>query len=321
MKAIHGETRSSGSRLRRLVLACVLMLGATHLLYAAERQHDPELWKQYSEYNMPRNIYIPGDPIVLSEKNMMSGKRISFVTCPILRDSEPTPLWLAEYEGELYFLRAQQNFSGLVRHPQLLHEVLVEGVISDEPRIGGGIVLNPLRLSIMTEINPACNQMLPARPDYKVGFARRPPGPGSSGGDREANNIRYTAEYWRLQAPEWTPDAGVERVPRTFIADFDFDSEMTWSYRTVMQAVAYARNIQASRIEVRATRGSALLSNGDTIYERENIAQVRAGLVTNILYDYPLDRDKIHVTWSTKPEPADGIRDFANRHVSIAVLP
>jgi hypothetical protein len=305
----------------KTTLLTIVACATVATIAVADTQPEEKPWQRYSEYNMPRNIYIPGDPKVLTKENMNSGQRISFVACPILRDSDPTPLWLAEYNGETYFLRAQQNFSGLVRHPQLLHEVLVEGVISKEPRIAGGIVLSPLRLSILTELNPACNQLLPARDDYKVEFARRPPGPGSSGEDRESNNIRYTAEYRRLQAKEWTPDPGIERVAKTFIADYDFDSEMTWSYRTVMQAVTYARNINASRIEVHGTRGSALLSNGQKIFEREQIGKVRAGMVTTILHDYPLARDKIITTWSTEPEPADGVQDFANRRVAIVVKP
>lgn len=308
------------AKLLRRPLAICLCAGLVCVAAANDKQETPP-WMKYSEYNMPKGIYIPGDPILLTEANMRSGKRISFVACPISQDSEPTPLWLAQHDGETYLLRAQQNFSGIVRHPQLLHEVLVEGVISDEPRIAGAVVLSPLRLSVMTEINPLCNERRPARPDHKVEFARRPPGPGSSGGDRESNNIRYTAEYWRLQAATWTPDPGVKKVEKTFVADFDFDSEMVWSYRTVMNAVKYARNIDASRIVVHGTRGAALLSDGKRIFEREHIGEVRAGKVTEILHDYPLDRGRIETTWSTQPERADGIVDFANRRVNITIYP
>ena len=50
------------------------------------------------------------------------------------------------------------------RPPQLKHEVLVEGRIAEGPRVCGGIPLQPVSISVLKEVNLACNTLLPAEP-------------------------------------------------------------------------------------------------------------------------------------------------------------
>ncbi len=47
--------------------------------------------------------------------------------CPIVRDTRTVPCFLAEYDGETYFLGIQQDITADFHPPQLKHEVLVEG--------------------------------------------------------------------------------------------------------------------------------------------------------------------------------------------------
>ena len=54
-------------------------------------------------------------------------QRTNFVTCPIVRDTASVPCWLAEHNGELYFLTLQTDVSAPVNPPSLGHRVLVEG--------------------------------------------------------------------------------------------------------------------------------------------------------------------------------------------------
>ena len=49
----------------------------------------------------------------------------NFVACPIVRDTATVPCWLAEYDGELYFLTLQSDVSAPVNPPWLGHRVLV----------------------------------------------------------------------------------------------------------------------------------------------------------------------------------------------------
>ena len=102
----------------------------------------------------------------------------NFVSCPIVRDTASVPCWLAEYDGELYFLTLQTDVSAPVTPPWLGHRVLVEGIVSTEPRICGGIVLKPVHLSVLPERDASCNTMLPAEERYNLTFEPpRPPGP------------------------------------------------------------------------------------------------------------------------------------------------
>ena len=59
-----------------------------------------------------------------------AGERISFVSCPIVRDTRSVPCWLSEYQGDLYYLTIQSDVSAAVQPPLLGHQVLVEGVVS-----------------------------------------------------------------------------------------------------------------------------------------------------------------------------------------------
>jgi len=51
--------------------------------------------------------------------------RRNFVACPIVRDTKTLPCWLAEYEGELYFLGLQGGGASEFYPSQLNHEALV----------------------------------------------------------------------------------------------------------------------------------------------------------------------------------------------------
>ena len=107
------------------------------------------------------------------------GPRKNFVSCPIVRDTASVPCWLSRaYDGELYYLTIQSDVTSPVTPPWLGHRVLVEGTVSAEPRICGGIVLKPVHPSVMPEPDASCNTMLPAEERYNLTFEPpRPPGP------------------------------------------------------------------------------------------------------------------------------------------------
>ena len=75
------------------------------------------------------------------------GDHLNFVACPIMRDTDIVPCWLAEYDGETYFLGIQTDIGGWTP-PQFSHKLLVEGRVTDLPRVCGGIVSSlPVRSS------------------------------------------------------------------------------------------------------------------------------------------------------------------------------
>ena len=112
----------------------------------------------------------------------LRAERRNFVACPVVRDTASVPCWLAEYDGELYFLTLQTDVSAPVTPPWLGHRVLVEGTAArDRPRICGGVVLEPVVLSVLPELDAACNTaVLPAEDRYNLTFEPpRPPGPSA----------------------------------------------------------------------------------------------------------------------------------------------
>ena len=73
------------------------------------------------------------------------GERRQFVACPIVRDTKTQPCWLAEYEGELYYLGQQSGVASDFYPPQLGHQALVEGTVG-QGRVCGGIPLQPVKV-------------------------------------------------------------------------------------------------------------------------------------------------------------------------------
>src|SRR5690606_41869057 len=112
----------------------------------------------------------------------------NFVACPVVIDAQDVPCWVADYEGERYFLTVQTGRSyGVVFAPQLKHKVLVEGTVTEEPRICGGVVMKDVKLSVMEyEISPECDQILP-------GDAYRTKSPRTIIPDREPTGGKNTA--------------------------------------------------------------------------------------------------------------------------------
>src|SRR5688500_2823828 len=144
--------------------------------------------------------------------------RINFVSCPIVRDTATVPCWLAEYDGELYFLTIQSDVSAPVTPPWLGHRVLVEGTVSNEPRICGGVVLKPVHLSVLPERDASCTTILPAEDRYNLTFEPpRPPGP--SGG-----RLAFDA------GPAAPPRPAAEPTTREFVLSYSFDGLIAFNH-------------------------------------------------------------------------------------------
>ena len=233
---------------------------------------------------------------------VMQAQQRSFVACPIVRDTKTVPCYLAEYDGELYYLGIQQDITSEFHPPQLKHEVLVEGRIAAGPRVCGGIPLKPLAISVIREVNLACNTLLPAEPGIDAPPAERGAGPSSR---------RPAAE----KAPE--PLSG----PREFTVLYAFDDDYLefGANRIANDAAAYARRIGASSVKVSGYRATTLLSNGNRMVEKPELAQQRARNVATILLG--LGVAHVSVEWKTEAEPADGSNDPSKRRVIVEVTP
>ena len=238
---------------------------------------------------------VPADAVVTSSQESASSTRRSFVACPIVRDTKTQPCWLAEYEGELYYLGQQGGVANDFYPPQLGHEALVEGTVG-QGRVCGGIPLQPVKVSVMRELTPACSTMLPA----EDGIDAPPPIPSPRG-----------------PAPSWVKVVG----PGDVTLYFDFDNDF-FSLHVTVALTNLAKHVvetRASRVEVTGFRAATRLSNGQVLSERDAIGSIRARKVADTLAGLGVSAGLITVNATSQAQPADGVNDPWNRRVEVRV--
>lgn len=238
--------------------------------------------------------------------------RLNFVSCPIVRDTSSVPCWLAEHEGELYFLTIQSDVSAPVTPPWLGHRVLVEGTVSKEARICGGVVLKPVHLSVLPEADASCTTILPAEERYDLTFEPpRPPGPSRG---------RLAFDPGPAAAP---PSAAAPRLAaREFVVSYAFDGLVAFNHSGLLSEVlTFARTINARAVEIVGYRGAVRLSNGQTMVEEASIARRRAEQVAMLLRGANLTMPEYEIQWHDRPSRADGVDDHLMRRTVITVRP
>ncbi len=239
--------------------------------------------------------------------------RLNFVACPIVRDTPQVPCWITRYKGETYFLGIQQDILADFYPPQLKHRILVEGVVSKAPRICGGLVLKPVVVSVLPDIDLKCDRILPAGP-YRVDFNARGAGPNHGGVPATG-----PAPPPRPPPPEPAPAGG----PKTFTVRFDFDSDYMTLRNTpqVSGAALYAAANPGARVEVEGVRAATLLSDGRSLAETPVIAEQRAEKVAQALEEIGVAKTRLDVRWRDATAQASGNNDYLNRRVDIRVTP
>ena len=234
----------------------------------------------------------------------------NFVSCPIVRDTSTVPCWLSEDEGELYYLGIQTDISADFHPPYLGHKVIVEGRISEQPRICGGIVLEPVKISVVAELDKNCDTILPVEDRYQIDFSPRPPGP--SGGRLAFQNATPPPQAAAPEAP---------KGPRNFIIAYAFDGKVEGRNAADLAAiVAHAEKIDATQVKVVGYAGGVLLSNGTRLEEKSGMAQARAEEAAALLKAGGLGALSFDVSWEP-PSIADGLDDWEARRTEVVVLP
>jgi outer membrane protein OmpA-like peptidoglycan-associated protein len=167
----------------------------------------------------------------------------------------------------------------------------------------GGIPLHPVAISVVKELNLACDTLLPAEPGIDAPPAPRGPGPSSHPPERPSGN-----------RPTLT---GKQEF--TILYQFNDDYLEFGFNRMVTEAAAYAKQSAAKSVTVTGYRATSLLSNGDRLAEKEGLAEKRAQNIATVLRGLGVAT----VTVNSKPEaePADGRTDPAHRRVTIVVAP
>lgn len=224
----------------------------------------------------------------------VKAENLSFVTCPIVRDTKTVPCWLAEYKGETYYLGKQGGVAQDFYPPQLNHQVLVEGVVADNPRVCGGIPLRPVKTSVLLEIDRNCNTILPAEDGIEA-----PPGPPN----------RSASSWVRSDGPG----------DSTLYFDFDNDFLSLHTTNAIQSVVQYFQQSKASIIEVTAYRGSSKLADGTVMVEQEGIAGARATKVHDIVVGLGVPQAAVKVKVMNGLREPDGINDPWSRKLTLSV--
>jgi outer membrane protein OmpA-like peptidoglycan-associated protein len=233
------------------------------------------------------------------------GQQRNFVSCPVVRDTKTVPCFLAEYEGELYYLGIQQDITSEFHPPQLKHEVLVEGRVREGPRICGGIPLQPVFISVVKEVNLACNTLLPPEPGIDAPDAPRGPGPSTS--SRRSESSATSRDTFT--------------GPHEFKVLYAFnDDYLEYAGNlAVTEAVVYAKRMNAMSVKVAGYRATSVLTNGNRLIEKAGLAEKRAQNIATLLRG--LGVTGFTVEWKNEPEPGDGLTDPSRRRVTILVTP
>ena len=224
----------------------------------------------------------------------LHAQNLSFVTCPVVRDTKTVPCWLAEYKGEIYYLGNQGGVAQDFYPPQLNHEVLVEGVVADGPRVCGGVPLRPVKTSVLIEINRACNSILPV--EDGIDAPQRPP-------------AREPVSWVRAASP----------ADVTIFFDFDNDFLSLHTTTAVQRIAELFKQTSASFIEVTAFRGASKLSNESVMVEQQVIAAARAAKVREILIGLGIPQASLKVSVNPAPASPDGVNDPWSRKVTLSV--
>lgn len=238
-----------------------------------------------------------------------AGSHISFVSCPIIRDTRSVPCWLSDYKADRYYLTIQSDVSAEVQPPYLGHKVLVEGVVTSDPQICGGIVLSGVHLTVMPELDANCNEQLPAEDRYVIDFNPRPPGPS-------AGRLAFAAGPGAPRQP-----AAPREGPQTINIYFDFDHGVSFRHPSALSSVlSAAKQIGAKRMNIIGVRGAHRLSDGTLLQEAANTGQRRAEEIAGLLKGAGLELPGT-VTWTSGESDADGVDDWQSRRVTVELLP
>ena len=243
-----------------------------------------------------------------------AGKRMVFVTCPVLRNTA-LPCWMARYKGELYFVDPQADLASGIMTPEFNHKMLVEGRRGSGPRVCGGVPLTDVHVSVLPDLDPDCNVMLPSE-----GYADPP-------AERSAGPSGVKGAVPPAPPPRRPPPAPLAPPfkAQAFNAVFDADTDRLWqeAQQAITAAARLANAAKAAKVRVVGYRAAIGLSDGGTFVERPGLAQHRAEAVAQALKVVGLPSvTKLDVSWQDAPIPAQGTpADVAARKVVITVEP
>lgn len=251
-------------------------------------------------------LALPALALAGAEPGAQPGEVKSFVACPVYRDTNAgrkSGCWLAtEAESGVRF-----DVAHTLNRPYIGRQVLVEGVVSGDKDACGGVVLKPVRVSVLPEACPAL--MLPPE-----GYPGRP-------------SVLPAEIVMPLDVPRKLPEPPYAR--REFHVFFDFgDDFITYQQGDVAveKTWLYATAARARRVEVIGhadTRG--LVASGRTLREERALAGARAEVVLEALRRLGLPAGTAATARAGgEPRPVSsepGMGNASKRRVTVVVTP
>jgi hypothetical protein len=244
--------------------------------------------------------------VVCAIATVVSGSALAqttaFVACPVFRNvHEMRGCWLTLYKDDWYYLGSPGGVgdSGSLP-PQLKHQALIEGVVSDAPRICGGLVLRSLSVSPLPEIDRRCDTVLPAQ-GYSI----------------PSQNARHgIATIEELTPPPQPPFSS-----RTVNVNFYFGNNFLGvpSQFKVQGAAIYILAADAKHIAVTGQAAATRLSDGSVLTEPAGLAEQRAKKIATMLRGLGVPDDRLQVNWQRDVFQGDALSAPAHRTVEIAI--
>ena len=235
-------------------------------------------------------------------------EQVRFIACPIYRDADSgkkSGCWLTDDRED----GVRYDVSQAPVKPDWNSAVLVEGKRSkDQTDVCGGVALDPVRVSILTE--PCTRHMLPAEGYPGRRFVL------------PARNLRP------LSAPR--PPFELPYRERLFAVPFDFGkSFVTYQLGDYLidEAVAYVLASKAARIEITGFAATTPATvSGRVIAEPLDVAEQRARVAAEWMRRLGVPMDRVTVSWKGDAQPsdmagADGLTEPSRRRVDIRVVP
>jgi outer membrane protein OmpA-like peptidoglycan-associated protein len=255
-----------------------------------------------------------------------AGTPVSFLACPIARDTGPdTDLcFYAEHDGNRYALVNPPDWGV----PQLKHRVLVEGRVSGGSLFCGAIAIEG-RASVMREIDDSCAEIAPFDNIVK-GVAG---GVFNSGSPQQRAFAEDLARRASLDPslsvepaildPPPAPAPVAPFDPRALVITYPFDSDRGPGpdMRKLQDLAEFARVAKARNVQVSGYCAVSRLSDGSELAETPAIARSRAVKIAGILNGLGVDSKVTHVRWEARPIAGTGDGDWRNRKVEVTVTP
>lgn len=241
---------------------------------------------------------------------------LSFLACPVAQDLGPQRdiCFFAVRDGVRYGLSGPADWG----NPQLGHQVLVEAEIADRPRECGGVPIDG-RVSVMPELSPECDEIIPATPEFLA--EDLPARLRLSEADRAMIEADPATSLRIVRLPALpVPEVALGRTETVY---FPFESDRA-SGPDAMIMIELARLAKATpeaQVAIRAYQGATLLDIGQVLTERTGMARKRGEKIADILAGLGVPEDAIAVEIIAAVPAPDGDRDWKHRKVELQVSP